>query len=193
MLHVRQALASLRERGFISTRRGRGGGSIVSDTSVVSRAEIERRLRERSTEELRDLGDLAGSVAAASARLAAARADEPDVQRLWDLAARLEDASDCEGLRRADTRFHIGLAVAAQSQRLTTATVQVQGELAPLLWAPVDRPLPTAEVARQHASILEAVAEGDELRAQTLALQHSAYETELLIDAHLELVLKREG
>ncbi|WP_218834806.1 FadR/GntR family transcriptional regulator [Rhodococcus sp. ACS1] len=191
MLQIRHALATLRDRGLIETRRGRGGGSIVCDTSAVSREEVERRLRERSTEELRDLGDLSGSLAGAAARFAAARADGPEIDRLELLASQFREAESVQDLRRADSRFHIGLAIAAQSRRLATATVQIQGELAPLLWAPSDVGVDTTDAATAHAAILEAITDGDEFRAQETAIAHGAHETELLIEARLELMMNR--
>lgn len=193
MLQIRQSLATLRERGLIETRRGRGGGSVVCDSSAVSRGEVDRRLRERSTEELRDLGDLATSLASSAARFAAARAEEPENERLALLARQFEDADNVMDLRRADSRFHIGLAIAAQSRRLTTAIVQVQGEMAPLLWVPCDKLADTTEAAAAHAQIIEAIAAGDEQSAQEAALAHGTRETELLVDNRFEVLLGNNG
>ncbi|WP_051897832.1 FadR/GntR family transcriptional regulator [Sciscionella sediminilitoris] len=189
MLNVRQALAMLRDRGLVETRRGRGGGSVVRDTNVVSAAEAERRLRERSTEALRDLGDLAGSAGAAAARLAAARADQPDITRLRNLVGQLEAADGPQQRRRADSRFHIELAVAAQSRRLTTATVQIAGERAPLLWTRPEAERYVPDVVKAHNRLVDAVADTDEQLAQGLAIEHNDQVTEWLIDTHLDLVL----
>lgn len=195
VLTLRTALASLRDRGFIQTRRGRGGGSAVYDAGVVTEKERRRRLRERSTEELRDLGDLSGSIAAASARLAAARSDGADQLRLQNLADSFGAALTPQERRRADSRFHIGVAVAAQSNRLATATVQVQGEIAPLLWAsdPAGQLFAWEEAVEDHAAMIAAIAAGDEQAAQAAALDHCARETEALIDAHLEFVMSDTG
>jgi DNA-binding FadR family transcriptional regulator len=195
VLTLRAALASLRDRGFIQTRRGRGGGSAVRDAGMVTDKERRRRLRERSTEELRDLGDLSGSIAAASARLAAARSDDADQLRLQNLSESFGAVLTPQERRLADSRFHIGIAVAAQSNRLTTATVQVQGEVAPLLWAPdpAEQLLVWDEAAEDHAAIVAAISAGDEAAAQAAALEHSARETEALINAHLEIVMTESG
>lgn len=191
VLTLRAALASLRDRGFIQTRRGRGGGSVVCDAGVVTETERRRRLRERSTEDLRDLGDLSGSVAAASARLATARSDRADQARLQSLADTFRSAADPQDRRKADSRFHIGLAVAAQSNRLTTVTVQVQGEMAPLLWAsdPAEQLFEFEQAEHDHAAILEAIVRGDESAAQAAALEHCLHETEAVINGHLDLVM----
>jgi GntR family transcriptional regulator, transcriptional repressor for pyruvate dehydrogenase complex len=195
VLTLRSALASLRDRGIIQTRRGRHGGSVVSDAGVVTEREWQRRLRERSTEDLRDLGDLAGGITAASARLAAARSDDAERVRLRRLAEAFATATDPQERRRADSRFHIGIAVAAQSNRLTTAAVQVQGELAPLLWtsAPVGEPPDWRHLAADHDAILAAIAAGDESAAQDAALRHCLHEAETMINAHLDLVMAEPG
>lgn len=191
VLTLRAALASLRDRGFIQTKRGRGGGSVVCDAGVVTEKERRRRLRERSTEDLRDLGDLSGSIGAAAARLAAARSDHADQTRFQSLADDFRSATSPQDRRKADSRFHIGLAVAAQSNRLTTVTVQVQGELAPLLWAsdPAGQLFEFEQAEADHAAILAAIVDGDEAAAQAAALRHCLHETEAVINTHLDLVM----
>lgn len=193
VLQLRQALAMLRDRGVITTRRGNGGGSFVTDTSAVSPGEVAARLRELSTEWLRDLGDLSGSITAASCRLAAERADDDDVDHLRELLAAFEVATTTEQLRLADSRLHIALAGAAQSLRLTTASVQLRGEIAPLLWHEVDGELPTAAVAEQHAALVAAIARGDAEQAHLLGQLHSEHEVRHVIEAHLAEVIARSG
>ncbi|PWJ54115.1 transcriptional regulator, GntR family [Quadrisphaera granulorum] len=189
VLQLRQALAILRERGIITTRRGNGGGSFVADASAVSREEVAARLRGLSTEWLRDLGDLSGSITASACRLAAERADATDIDRLRELATAFVSAASLEQLRLADSRLHIAIAGAAQSRRLTAASVQVRGEVSPLLWHAVDGELPTAAAVEHHTAIVEAIARGDADAARRAGLLHSEQETRHVIEAHLAEVL----
>lgn len=182
---LRQALSILRNKRMIETRRGRGGGSYVRDASEYSRAQVEDQLRTRSIEELRDLGDARASAAGSAARLAAMRALTEDVRRMRKFAEDFMGAGDSAAFRRADSRFHIEVGVAAQSPRLTMAIVQLQGETAPLLWAP-GTGLP-AESAQEHVLIVEAIEARDAQRAQTLAVEHCEREAKVLIERHLKL------
>ncbi|TNM67760.1 FadR family transcriptional regulator [Streptomyces sp. NP160] len=189
VLQLRQALALLRERGIVTTRRGNGGGSFVTDASAVQPHEVAQRLRGLSTEWLRDLGDLSGSISASACRLAAERADPSDVDRLRELAGAFAAATGLEQLRLADSRLHIAVAGAAQSRRLTAASVQVRGEVAPLLWYAVDGELPTRAAVEHHAAIVDAIARGDADGAHRAGLLHSEQECRHLIEAHLAEVL----
>lgn len=186
-LTLRQSLALLRSKGLIVTRRGRGGGSFVSGNVSVSESDIRAELLARRTDDLRDLGDLAASVAASAARLAASRCDVQDVRRVKELAARFDRAEGPDALRRADSRLHIGIGVASQSRRLTTLLIQVQAELAPLSWGEAWKGHHDV-AARQHTDMIEAIEVRDAAESERLAIDHFGHESELLIDQHLDLL-----
>ncbi|MHC5557898.1 FadR/GntR family transcriptional regulator [Kocuria sp. U4B] len=183
---LRQALTELRNKGLIETRRGRGGGSYVQDASATSRGRAEEQLRAKSTEELRDLGDLTAAVTGAAARLAALRALPEDLDRLEALERAFAEATTDDGRRRADSRLHIELGVVAQSLHLSTTIIQTQGQMAPLLWVPGSPAV--EESVREHALIVSAIREGEATVAQQRAIEHCERETRVLIDRHLTLV-----
>jgi DNA-binding FadR family transcriptional regulator len=170
---VREALASLREAGLIRTVRGRRGGSFVCAPDDGGRGALLDRLSHTGIGEWRDLADHYATVSGGCARLAAERADDADVARLVDLAGR--DA----GGRRADLprregRFHVDLAAATQSARLTREEIALQGELGPVLWLAHGLAGADDAVARGHAAIAAAVRDGDGARARDAAEEHVA-------------------
>ena len=65
--------------------------------------------------------------------LAAERTEPADLERLEELVQRMADASDFEDYRRADIRFHIGVAEVARSPRLVEAMTEVQGQMSGLI------------------------------------------------------------
>lgn len=134
---------------------------------------------------LRDLGDAAAAAAGSAARLAALRALPEDVERLTRFAHEFSVATQSNVCRRADSRFHIEIGVAAQSPRLTLSILQLQGESSPLLWAPGT--LLTDQSAQEHALIVEAIKNRDEQRAQMLSVEHCEREAKVLIEHHLRL------
>ena len=126
---LREALAALRERGLIETRRGRGGGTFV-------RARIDDpafHLSSASLDGLRDLGDYAAAIAGQAAALAAARRLEADLERLAGHIESLATAQTMIECQLADRRFHVEISACAQSTRLTSEEISLQGELGPLI------------------------------------------------------------
>jgi DNA-binding GntR family transcriptional regulator len=90
----------------------------------------------------------------------------------------------------ADSRFHIEVAIASTSERLTALEVALQAKLAELLWLPgaadeeggrpAERCLPSpaasldaAAAAGEHAAIAAAIEAEDESRARLLAEEHA--------------------
>ncbi|MFB7617496.1 FadR/GntR family transcriptional regulator [Kitasatospora sp. NPDC056181] len=184
---LREALALLRDAGLIETRRGRNGGSFVRTPAEGSDRLQLARLRELGTVELRDLGDEELAVAGTAARLAAERAPADLADRLTRLVTALRDARTPAELRRADARFHIELAVAAQSVRLTQLAVRLQAELGPLLWLPAPYAPDQERFADQHREILVAVVAGDGPGARAAAEAHTVACVHHLVRGHLEL------
>ena len=65
--------------------------------------------------------------------LAAERAAEEDLIRLFELTENMDAAGPFEEYRRADVRFHIGVAEASHSPRLITAMTEMQGQMSDLI------------------------------------------------------------
>jgi DNA-binding FadR family transcriptional regulator len=183
---LRDALADLRSKGLVETRRGRGGGSFVRVSEEALATLSRERLAELGVTDLRELGDVHAAVAGTAARLAAERASETEIARLRDLAARLADAADDVELRRLDGRFLIEMAAAAQSVRLTMKEIELQGELAQLAWQPVPEQL-RAERSRARRAVAAAIGARKPTRARRLIEEQLAEETRRLVEDHIEL------
>lgn len=182
---VREALVSLREQGLVETRRGRGGGSFVRAPRTPY--SWRSRLRAVSLSDLRDVGDHYVAIAGAAARLAAERSSPEDVERLRLATEDLRTAHGAEAAR-AERHFHLEVAAAAQSPRLTHQEVQLQSEHGGLLWLPLGEYETHAEPYAEHLVITAAIADADGARARQLTEDHILGALDRLAEAHLRLV-----
>jgi GntR family transcriptional regulator, L-lactate dehydrogenase operon regulator len=183
---LREALAVLRQRGLVETRRGRGGGSFVRVSTEAINTRSLARLQEYSVGELRDLGDEHFAIAGAAARLAARRAVATDVAQLRALVSQLANSHNSVQSRRADSRLKIEVAVCSQSGRLARAEVNLQAELSPMLWLPQLAIDPAAEAAKRSA-LVDAIEIEDEIQARSLAEDDSVASVRRLIALRMEL------
>ena len=87
---LRQALAILRDAGFVETRRGRGGGSFVVEDA---RRALEPAATPPRVADLRDLTDWRRAVSGEAAALAACRATPDQRALLARAAAAVETAT----------------------------------------------------------------------------------------------------
>ncbi|MET7339034.1 GntR family transcriptional regulator [Nonomuraea sp. NPDC005650] len=183
---VREALAVLRQRGLVETRRGRAGGSFIRANEDALAALHLDRVKNISIAALRDLGDESAAVFMATAKLAAERAPVDTAVRLKADLADLRSAATPAAARRAEARFHIDVATASQSVRLTHATVRLQAELGPMVWLAGNHPDPDV-VADRLEDLVVAVAAGDSESARSVAEVHSAAAIRAAIGTHLAL------
>jgi GntR family transcriptional regulator, transcriptional repressor for pyruvate dehydrogenase complex len=168
---LREALTQLRELGLVTTRRGRGGGTVVAAPLPDQRRAAVEESRPLSSLDLRDLADWRRAIAAESALLAARRASSENVALLARGCARLAAATDEVEARRADSRFLIELAAASQSVRLSTGMLSLQVEYAPLLTLVyVDAAIRT-RMSELFADVVNAVRDADPDRARRCAVQ----------------------
>lgn len=183
---LRDALAELRSRGLVETRRGRGGGSFVR-MSQAALADLSRdRLAEVGTSDLRELGDMHAMAAGSAARLAAERASRTELARLRELVARMPAAGDATELHRLEGRYYIEMAAAAQSARLTRLEIEIQGDLAQVMWR-LQPDRAAGSVSAERAAVVDAVALHQADRARQLTEEQVAEDTRRLVEDHIAM------
>jgi GntR family transcriptional repressor for pyruvate dehydrogenase complex len=167
---LRQAITTLVQSGHLVSVRGRAGGTFVAERPPMGQDVAAEVLGDGA----RAVLDYRVAVETGAAMLAAERAQAPDLERLERLAEQMEAAAEFEDYRRADVRFHIGLAEAAHSARLVAAMTEVQGQMSDLI-ARIAHP---DEVLRssneQHRRLIAALGGGDGARAVAVVRQHIA-------------------
>jgi GntR family transcriptional repressor for pyruvate dehydrogenase complex len=124
---LRQALTTLVQSGHLVSQRGRRGGTFVAEHPPL--AETAAELGDDAWAIL----DYRVAVESGAVVLACERAEGVDLERLSELVSKMAEATDFEDYRRADIRFHIGIAEAARSPRLVRAMTEVQGHMSDLI------------------------------------------------------------
>jgi GntR family transcriptional regulator, transcriptional repressor for pyruvate dehydrogenase complex len=127
---LRQALTTLVQSGHLLSVRGRTGGTFVADAPPLAEGDSAAT---PLGEDARAVLDMRVALETGAVLLAAERADDGDYERLEELIDNMTGAKAFEDYRRADVRFHIGLAEAARSPGLVTAMTEMQGQMSDLI------------------------------------------------------------
>jgi GntR family transcriptional repressor for pyruvate dehydrogenase complex len=183
---ARESLQALRELGLVTTRRGRGGGSFVTAPANPDAALVRTRLGELSLVDIRDFGDFYSAIAGAAAAYAAQRAAGPDVERLREAGVRR--AVDPGGSRRAEAQFHLEVAAATQSARMTQEELRLQAEFGPLLWLSMATEDGRRRSEADHGAIVDAIAAGDPAAARDRTESHVERAIDSVVRMRLELL-----
>jgi len=169
---LREAIRALSQAGYVASRRGRYGGTFVSD-SLPSAATVGVSSAARDTAaDLEDALTLRDVLESGAAERAAARALSPGERR--HLRARLAEASaaDLADYRRKDSRLHLAVAEATGSASLTTAVADVRMRVNELLDAIPLLPPNLAHSNEQHELIVTRILDGDPAGARQAMAEH---------------------
>jgi GntR family transcriptional repressor for pyruvate dehydrogenase complex len=170
---LRQALTTLVQSGHLVSRRGRSGGTFVAEEPPLTQAQPVEPL---PATHARAVLDYRVTVETGATVLAAERATGADLDRLDGLTEEMSGApgAQFQVYRRADVRFHIGLAEACHSPRVVAAMTEVQGQMTDLIQriAHPDEVLTRSNT--QHKRLVTLLRRQDVGRAVQLMREHCA-------------------
>lgn len=190
---VRDALQTLRNQGIIETRRGRSGGTFIVGTPTPQPAALLQRLVGLSMAELRDLGDEQASNGMAAVRFAIERASAHDFDRLESIAELVQTADSPAACVRADSRFHIEIAVLSQSERLMQTEMRLLSESIEILWSVLDFEKDRDWAAADHRAIVTAMRAGNVDAAQSAIRDHASRNLYRMVDHRLDAMYPAGG
>jgi GntR family transcriptional regulator, transcriptional repressor for pyruvate dehydrogenase complex len=129
---LRQAITTLVQSGHLVSRRGRSGGTFVADEPPLAQDHPGQPL---GSAQARAVLDYRLAVETGVVVLAAERASPAELARLEDFTERMAETEGArfQAYRRADVRFHIGVAEACHPPRLVAAMTEVQGQMSDLI------------------------------------------------------------
>lgn len=168
---LREAIAALRDSGLVTTRRGRGGGTVVVYQGQAKVGPTPAGVRHGAA--LSDALDFRRVVEPGAAYLAAGRSLAAD-QRAWLTSCELEvrSAPDRAAHRVADSRLHLAIATLSGSPMLIEAVTRAQAALQELLAAIPVLPANISHSNAQHEAIVAAVLAGNAERARAVMEEH---------------------
>lgn len=174
-LTLREAIRELSEAGYVSSRRGRFGGTFVTYTPPAPDQAELRRLAMQDAGKLSDALTFRLAVESGAADVLAGQFTDGADARIRDvLTARLADvnAAGPQDYRRLDTLFHLSIAELAGSSLLAAACADARMRLNDLLNAIPVLQRNIDHTAGQHEAIVEAILAGDPLAARTAVAEH---------------------
>jgi DNA-binding FadR family transcriptional regulator len=167
---VREAIRGLEQAGYITTRRGRYGGTFVVRDTVKA----PRRARTRALgPELGEALDFRMALEPGAAGLAAGKAANAQIEQMRALTSAMESTGTAQFVR-GNCRLHILIAQAAGCDPVlrTVTTLEVQVMDALLAVPKLDSSMSHSH--RQHHAIIDAIAAGDRRGARDAMEEHLA-------------------
>jgi len=190
---VREALQRLQAAGYVTSKRGRGGGTFVrTDRGPGSDAMIARTLVPAWTK-LTELLDFRRLVEQLIAQTAAERRDDHDITRIQAAVAAYDLAADRDASRQADHALHQAIAQATHNERLVDLSARNRREVSLGFDAEPFTPQIRRRAQRQHPTLAQAVVSGDAVTAARLAGEHFSLTEDMLRQLHTRIRLGPEG
>ena len=191
---VREALQRLHAAGYVTTRRGRGGGTFVqTDAGTAESEEMIRRTLLPAWEELSEVLDFRRIIESQIARTAAERRDDDDIKAIREAVVAYERAGNREESRLADGAVHLAVVLAAHNSRLTELSARIRREVSFGFDAEPYSPEARRRALHQHPELAEAVIAGDAQSAASVAAQHFSLTEDMLRELHARIRLRSEG
>jgi GntR family transcriptional repressor for pyruvate dehydrogenase complex len=163
---LRQALTTLVQSGHLVALRGRSGGTFVTDRPPL--AELGKALGGPAWPVL----DYRVAIETGATILAAERARAHQLEQLAVLVERMAGATDFDDYRRADIRFHIGVAEAARSPRLVVVMTEVQSQMSDLITLIAHPAEVLSHSNEQHRRLVVLLRRGESSSAVRLMREH---------------------
>jgi GntR family transcriptional regulator, transcriptional repressor for pyruvate dehydrogenase complex len=190
---VREALQRLHASGYVTTKRGRGGGTFVRTGRGPDADEMIARTLMPAWADLTELLDFRRLVEQLIARTAAERRDDRDISAIRKAVQAYADAADRDASRLADHALHQAIALATHNARLAELSAQTRREVSLGFDAEPYTPQVRRRALHQHPSLAEAVIRGDAGSAAHLAVEHFSLTEETLRELHARIRLRSEG
>ncbi|HUA03499.1 MAG TPA: FCD domain-containing protein [Solirubrobacteraceae bacterium] len=165
---LRQALTTLVQSGHLVSLRGRSGGTFVTDRPPLAGVSVTPPLGADAWAVL----DYRVAIETGATVLACERAETADLDRLHAVVERMWELDDFAVYRRADIRFHIGLAEAARSPRMVSAMTEVQGRMSELITQIAHPPEVLRHANDQHRRLVQLLGRRDAAQAVRLIREH---------------------
>jgi GntR family transcriptional regulator, transcriptional repressor for pyruvate dehydrogenase complex len=170
---LREAIRVLTVQGILVVKRGRGGGTFITENIVLpGLTELKRRLIADRTS-IREILDHRLIIEVGLAGLAAERVTGEQKQELQTIVDRMHEAeSDFGTYRPLDMELHLLIARATQSNRLISITADIHAELSDLM-----RLIPHSQIAcihstEQHQQIVNSICKGRVTLVKKLMQEH---------------------
>ena len=170
---VQLALKELAADRLVATRRGRRGGTFVSEPAedpVVLDELVSRTLARR--EELEELLDYRQAVEPLISRLAAEGRRRSDLSAMRSTIRGMADARDEPEYMRLDTEFHLAVARATQNRYLVSAMEEIRLQLNDAFSLLPESETWHRRISGEHEAIFEAIEARDARAAEKATLVH---------------------
>lgn len=186
---VRQALARLSALGYVTVKRGRSGGTVVTSQWGPESDAMVRRALEPQWARLESLLDFRSLVEQQIARTAAERSTPEDARRIKTALLAYERAgTDRESSRVADLEVHQSIAIATKNPHLVDLSLRIRHDVSLGFEAEPYNATVRERALHQHPLLAQAVIDHQPELAAQLAAEHFSLTEKTLRALHDRVV-----